>query len=1054
MKHIIKFRWFIIALWVIAAVVLVVFGPNLQKLVAEKGQITVPDGNESIQASKLLQKMSDDDSDVEDAILVFHDEDELTEEEKDRVAQAIDILEDNQENLGISDILNFTESEEVEELTVSEDNRTIIVPFRLSLKDQEVEEARQAIYEAVDHIDVDHHLTGEVFINEDILINSEEGLMKTIYITVALILIILFVVFKSIVAPLIPLLTIGISYIISQSIVAILADTVDFPLSTFTQTFMVAVMFGIGTDYCILLISRFKEEINRHESVKDAVIATYKGSAKTVLFAGLAVLIGFSTIGLSQFTLYQSAVAVAVGIAVTLIALMTIVPFFLVLFGRKLFWPFDKNVEHKESKLWKLAGTFAWRRPVIALLIVAIITIPTILTYNGDVSYDSLDELGDDFGSVKAFDWVTESFGPGNIMPTTVVMETDEPITSVEDYQAIEKISQELARVDGVDSVRSATRPAGEIIDDFLMESQANLLADGLGEGTDGIQQIESGLREASTELNEQSPQLDEAKDGVGALMAGTNELNTGIGQIQSALSEIEDGIMSGSMGAGEVRAGLEEIKRNLDETIAGNKQLLNGYRQIADGLGSFGSIDSMSTEELGQLKQLVSGLRQSIEGMNTVATMRDNSLAKDKNYKEAYETALHLVDNLDGAIDKLESQLTKLSEAGQQIQTDVVQPLRQLNENFAKIVDGQEQISAGLNQLIAGVSELESGLAQAADGQHQVVQQFPTLRDGLTEMYGGQSELREAFREIQSGLEELSDGLGEGSDGLKQIDEGLSTVQDYLGDFSVDIGDPIVIIPEEAIEDEDFQEGASQYLSDDNTIVKFDVVLDYNPYSQEAIELMDDIKETSNKAIEDTPFEDSNVKVGGVSSVNNDLKNVSEEDYTRTALLMLIGIFIILVVLLRSFVMPIYLIGSLLVTYYTSIGLAEIIFVNILDYDGLTWAIPFFSFVMLIALGIDYSIFLMGRFNEAKNGFIKHALIYAMKNMGTVIISATIILGGTFGAMLPSGVLSLLQIATVVIIGLILYALVMLPLFTPVMVRFFGKYNWWPFKTEMETDH
>ncbi len=265
MKHIIKFRWFIIALWVIAAVVLVVFGPNLQKLVAEKGQITVPDGNESIQASKLLQKMSDDDSDVEDAILVFHDEDELTEEEKDRVAQAIDILEDNQENLGISDILNFTESEEVEELTVSEDNRTIIVPFRLSLKDQEVEEARQAIYEAVDHIDVDHHLTGEVFINEDILINSEEGLMKTIYITVALILIILFVVFKSIVAPLIPLLTIGISYIISQSIVAILADTVDFPLSTFTQTFMVAVMFGIGTDYCILLISRFKEEINRHE---------------------------------------------------------------------------------------------------------------------------------------------------------------------------------------------------------------------------------------------------------------------------------------------------------------------------------------------------------------------------------------------------------------------------------------------------------------------------------------------------------------------------------------------------------------------------------------------------------------------------------------------------------------------------------------------------------------------------------------------------------------------------------------------------------------------
>src|SRR5699024_8798882 len=96
----------------------------------------------------------------------------------------------------------------------------------------------------------------------------------------------------------------------------------------------------------------------------------------------------------------------------------------------------------------------------------------------------------------------------------------------------------------------------------------------------------------------------------------------------------------------------------------------------------------------------------------------------------------------------------------------------------------------------------------------------------------------------------------------------------------------------------------------------------------------------------------------------------------------------------------------------------------------------------------------LMDRFNEYKNGFIKDALIEAMKNMGTVIISATIILGGTFGAMLPSGVLSLLQIATVVIIGLLLYAFVMLPLFTPVMIRFFCKYNWWPFKEQMKSEY
>jgi putative drug exporter of the RND superfamily len=161
----------------------------------------------------------------------------------------------------------------------------------------------------------------------------------------------------------------------------------------------------------------------------------------------------------------------------------------------------------------------------------------------------------------------------------------------------------------------------------------------------------------------------------------------------------------------------------------------------------------------------------------------------------------------------------------------------------------------------------------------------------------------------------------------------------------------------------------------------------------------------------------------------------------------MIIGILIVLIILLRSIFMPLYLIGSLVLTYFTSMAFTEFIFVNILGHDGITWAVPFFAFVMLTALGIDYSIFLMDRFNEYRDGNVKEAMLTAMKKMGTVIISAAIILGGTFAAMLPSGVLSILQIATVVLIGLFLYSFVMLPLFVPVMVKLFENANWWPFK-------
>src|SRR5699024_1571986 len=90
---------------------------------------------------------------------------------------------------------------------------------------------------------------------------------------------------SSLIAPFNPLLTVGISYLAAQGIVAILANTMNFPLSTYTQIFMVVIMFGIGTDYCILIISRFKEELMNDNSVKKAVLKTYQASGKTIFYA-------------------------------------------------------------------------------------------------------------------------------------------------------------------------------------------------------------------------------------------------------------------------------------------------------------------------------------------------------------------------------------------------------------------------------------------------------------------------------------------------------------------------------------------------------------------------------------------------------------------------------------------------------------------------------------------------------------------------------------------------------------------------------------------------
>ncbi|WP_337019660.1 MMPL family transporter, partial [Oceanobacillus massiliensis] len=948
-----------------------------------------------------------------------------------------------------SDILAFNEDSLIEEQTVSEDGTTIMIPFQVSLEDQDVDEARENIYQAVEDIHVDHELTGEKFISQDIIKNSEEGLKRTEMITVGLILVILLVVFKSFVAPFVPLLTVGISYLAAQGIVSILADKVDFPLSSFTQIFMVVVMFGIGTDYCILLISRFKEEVANNDSIQDAVLATYKSGGRTIFFAGIVVLIGFSTIGLSTFSLYQSAVAVAVGVAVVLIALATLVPFFLVVLGKKLFWPFDKKVEHAESKIWGAAGNFAWKRPFAALLIIAVIVIPSLINYQGSTSYDSLAEIGDGYSSVSGFNWIADSFGPGQAMPMNVVVETENEIDAAEDFQAIASISQELAELDGVEQVRSATRPTGEIIEDFLVDNQTDSLSEGIGQSTEGIQEIESGLRDAASELDQSAPQLEEAQEGVGQLMQGTEDANNGISEISSALTEIENGIQSGSQGAEEISSNLQTVKGNLDQTISGNQQLLQGYQAIAKGLSDFGT-SSMDPDDLNEMISTLESSKTNMESVFNTAVAANPGLQQDQGFMEAYMTAQGQIDGVIEAVEQMQQQLGQLAGIQTQLEEQVIAPLNELNSGLEKSIDGQQQLSAAIGELITGIEQLQSGLNQAASGQGQVVDNLPGLQDGLSQIYGGQEELNTAFASMQDQLEQLSSGLNEGSDGLQQVDNGLSEIGSYLDEL--DMGDnPLVLIPEEALENEDFMKGTESYVSEDKTITKFEVILSSNPYSTEAMEMVDLVKDTVNDAKDNTLFEDSDPKIGGISSTNNDLQNISDKDFSRTVILMISGIFIMLVILLRGIIMPLYLIGSLVLTYFTSMGVGEFIFVKLLGYDGMTWAIPFFAFVMLMALGIDYSIFLMDRFNEYRDISIKEALLQSMKKMGTVILSAAIILGGTFGAMLPSGVLSLLQIATVVLTGLFLYAFIMLPLFIPIMVRLFGKYNWWPFKHHMK---
>lgn len=182
-------------------------------------------------------------------------------------------------------------------------------------------------------------------------------------------------------------------------------------------------------------------------------------------------------------------------------------------------------------------------------------------------------------------------------------------------------------------------------------------------------------------------------------------------------------------------------------------------------------------------------------------------------------------------------------------------------------------------------------------------------------------------------------------------------------------------------------------------------------------------------KSLQGTPLKHAKVAMGGQSSKIEDTKKVASGDFIRTAAIMLIGIGIALMFVTRSLLQPIYILGTLLIAYLCSLSINQWIVRGVLGKPMLTWNTPFFGFIMLIALGVDYSIFLMTRYRELRSEGItspSKRILRACGLIGTVVISAAIILGGTFAALIPSAIPTLIEVALTVDVGLLILVFIL----------------------------
>ncbi|MEY4533509.1 MAG: hypothetical protein RI926_1278 [Actinomycetota bacterium] len=196
----------------------------------------------------------------------------------------------------------------------------------------------------------------------------------------------------------------------------------------------------------------------------------------------------------------------------------------------------------------------------------------------------------------------------------------------------------------------------------------------------------------------------------------------------------------------------------------------------------------------------------------------------------------------------------------------------------------------------------------------------------------------------------------------------------------------------------------------------------------------------------------DPSVLVGGETAIALDTNNTAEADLAKIIPIVLVVIFIILMLLLRSIVAPLLLIFTVVVSFAATLGLSAIFFNNVFGFPGADASVPLFGFVFLVALGIDYNIFLMTRVREEslKIG-TRPGILKGLTVTGGVITSAGIVLAATFAALGVIPLLFLVQLAFIVSVGVIIDTVLVRTLLVPALAYDIGPKIWWPSKLGRE---
>jgi RND superfamily putative drug exporter len=278
----------------------------------------------------------------------------------------------------------------------------------------------------------------------------------------------------------------------------------------------------------------------------------------------------------------------------------------------------------------------------------------------------------------------------------------------------------------------------------------------------------------------------------------------------------------------------------------------------------------------------------------------------------------------------------------------------------------------------------------------------------------------------------------------VEQMDQLGGDVTAMGQDFDAAHNDDSFYLPRGVFDNPDFKRVLKLFLSPDGTAARFIITHRGDPATVEGISRIDAIKTAAEESLKGTPLADAKIYITGTAATFKDLREGSNNDLVIAGIASLCIIFIIMLIITRSLIAALVIVGTVVLSLGASFGLSVLLWQHIIGLN-LNWLVLITAVIILLAVGSDYNLLLVARFKEEMGAGLKTGIIRAMGGTGKVVTAAGLVFAFTMASMVVSDHRVVGQVGTTIGLGLLFDTLVVRSFMMPSVAALLGRWFWWP---------